>query len=39
MSDRVILAPEGEKIGSALVPKGMVGLGTIYSVTINGIFS
>jgi HTH-type transcriptional regulator, global nitrogen regulator NrpRI len=38
MSDRVILAAEGEKIGEALVPKGMVGLGTICSVTINGIF-
>ena len=38
MSERVALAPEGEKIGSALVPKGMIGLGTICSVTINGIF-
>ena len=38
MSDRVILAEQGEKIGEALVPKGMVGLGTICSVTINGIF-
>ena len=38
MSDRVILAEEGEEIGEALVPKGMVGLGTICSVTINGIF-
>ncbi|OGW32905.1 MAG: hypothetical protein A2X58_03230 [Nitrospirae bacterium GWC2_56_14] len=38
MSDRVILAEEGEEIGDARVPKGMVGLGTICSVTINGIF-
>lgn len=38
MSDRVILASEGERIGDALVPKGMVGLGTVCSVTINGIF-
>jgi repressor of nif and glnA expression len=38
MSDRVILAAEGEKIGDNLVPKGMVGLGTMCSVTINGIF-
>jgi repressor of nif and glnA expression len=38
MSDRVILAEEGEGIGDALVPKGMMGLGTICSVTINGIF-
>jgi hypothetical protein len=38
MSDRVILAAEGETIGDALVPQGMAGLGTICSVTINGIF-
>jgi len=38
MSDRVILADEGEEIGDAIVPKGMAGLGTICSVTINGIF-
>jgi repressor of nif and glnA expression len=38
MSDRVILAPEGESIGDVPVPKGMVGLGTVCSVTINGIF-
>lgn len=38
MSDRVILAAEGQTIGDALVPKGMVGLGTVCSVTINGIF-
>jgi repressor of nif and glnA expression len=38
MSDRVIIADEGEKIGDARVPKGMAALGTICSVTINGIF-
>jgi len=38
MSDRVILADEGEEIGEARVPKGMAALGTICSVTINGIF-
>lgn len=38
MCDRVILAREGEAIGNAVVPKGMVGLGTVCSVTINGIF-
>ena len=38
MSDRAILAAEGQTIGEALVPKGMVGLGTVCSVTINGIF-
>lgn len=38
MSDRVIIAFEGENIGDVPVPKGMVGLGTVCSVTINGIF-
>lgn len=38
MSDRVIMAGGGELIGDALVPKDMVGLGTVCSVTINGIF-
>lgn len=37
MSDRVCLADEGEKIGNVPVPRGMVGLGTVCSVTINGI--
>lgn len=38
MSDRVLLADEGEEIGETRVPKGMAALGTICSVTINGIF-
>lgn len=38
MSDRVVLAKQGEKIGDIEIPKGMVGLGTVCSVTINGIF-
>lgn len=38
MSNRVILAPEGETIGDVIVPEGMMGLGTVCSVTINGIF-
>lgn len=38
MSDRVILASEGEKIGDIVVPDGKVALGTVCSVTINGIF-
>lgn len=38
MSDRVILAGEGEKIGDIVVPDGKVALGTVCSVTINGIF-
>ena len=38
MSDRVLVAQEGEEIGDARVPAGMAALGTICSVTINGIF-
>ncbi|MCX7914158.1 MAG: NrpR regulatory domain-containing protein [Thermodesulfovibrionales bacterium] len=38
MSDRMILAKEGELIGDLIVPKGMVGIGTVCSVTINGVF-
>lgn len=38
MSERVAIAGEGEHIGEVPVPKGMVGFGTICSVTINGIF-
>jgi hypothetical protein len=38
MSNRIVLAKEGEKIGEITVPEGMVGLGTVCSVTINGIF-
>jgi repressor of nif and glnA expression len=38
MSDKVTMAPEGENIGEFIVPEGMVGMGTICSVTINGIF-
>ncbi|MEW5744881.1 MAG: NrpR regulatory domain-containing protein [Nitrospirota bacterium] len=38
MSDRLILARAGERIGDIPVPDGRVGLGTMCSVTINGIF-
>lgn len=38
MSDRLILAKEGEEIGDIIVPEGKIGLGTVCSVTINGIF-
>ena len=38
MSDRLILAREGEQIGDIIVPEEKIGLGTICSVTINGIF-
>jgi repressor of nif and glnA expression len=38
MSNRVVLAGEGEKIGSVVIPEGSIGIGTVCSVTINGIF-
>jgi repressor of nif and glnA expression len=38
MSDRLVIAREGEHIGDVIVPEGKVGLGTVCSVTINGIF-
>lgn len=38
MSDRIAIAHEGERIGDIIVPEGKIGLGTICSVTINGIF-
>lgn len=38
MSDRVIIADSGEHIGDILVPDGREGIGTICSITINGIF-
>lgn len=37
MSDRVFVAHEGQSIGDVIVPEGMVGLGTLCSVTINSI--
>jgi len=38
MSDRVVFCRSGERIGDAVVPEGLIGLGTVCSVTINGIF-
>ncbi|TNF53844.1 DUF128 domain-containing protein, partial [bacterium] len=38
MSDRLVIAGEGEQIGDVIVPEGKIGLGTVCSVTINGIF-
>ena len=37
VSDLVVTAREGEKIGSVVVPHGKVGLGTICSVVVNGV--
>jgi repressor of nif and glnA expression len=38
MNDRLVIAGEGERIGEVIVPEGKAGLGTVCSVTINGIF-
>ena len=38
MSDRLVVGHGGERIGDAMVPERMVGVGTVCSVTINGIF-
>lgn len=38
MSDRVAVVKGGKALGDFFVPEGMVALGTVCSVTINGIF-
>jgi hypothetical protein len=38
MSNRMIFRREGETIGDVVIPEGMIGIGTVCSVTINGIF-
>lgn len=37
VSELVAVASEGEKLGSAIIPKGKIGLATICSVAINGV--
>ncbi len=38
MSDRVVVVKEGGRIGDVTVPRGRVAVGTVCSVTINGVF-
>jgi len=38
MGDRVIVAKAGEGLGSIHVPEGMVAIGTMCSITLNGMF-
>lgn len=38
MSNRIIIAKEGDRIGDIIIPKNKIGIGTVCSVTINGIF-
>jgi repressor of nif and glnA expression len=37
VSDLVIVAREGEKLGSVIIPSGKIGLGTVCSVVTNGV--
>jgi HTH-type transcriptional regulator, global nitrogen regulator NrpRI len=37
MGSRLAIAKEGEQLAGVMVPKGMVTLGTVCSVTVNGI--
>lgn len=37
VTDLVVVVEEGKEIGSSIVPDGMVALGTVCAVTINGI--
>jgi repressor of nif and glnA expression len=37
-SDRIIIARQGEMLGDLCVPPGHVGIGTVCSITLNGIF-
>jgi len=38
MSNRIIIGKGGGRIGDVAVPRGAVGVGTICSITLNGIF-
>lgn len=38
LSNMVKLAYSGEQLGNMIVPEGMIGIGTVCAVTINGIF-
>ncbi|MCE5313244.1 MAG: NrpR regulatory domain-containing protein [Nitrospiraceae bacterium] len=38
MSNRMIIARSGETVGDFIVPEGKAAIGTVCSVTINGIF-
>lgn len=38
ISNRLMIAKSGENIGAITVPQGNIGVGTVCSITINGIF-
>ena len=35
-SELVVLAEQGQKLGEAVVPEGMIGMGTVCSIVVNG---
>lgn len=37
-SNRIVIAKSGDRIGDIIVPEGSIGLGTVCSITINGVF-
>lgn len=37
MSDHVVIRQSGQRLGDVVIPEGKVGIGTVCSVTINGI--
>ena len=37
MGEYVAVIPAGERIGNAVIPPGKIGLGTVCSVTVNGV--
>jgi len=37
MGELMTLVPGGERVGEVTVPKGMVGIGTVCSITLNGV--
>lgn len=37
VSDLVVVAPEGERLGGRLVPEGSMGLATVCSIVFNGV--
>jgi hypothetical protein len=38
MCNKIIMAKNGERIGDVVIPEGTIGLGTVCSITLNGIF-
>jgi len=38
MGTLMCLLPEGEQVGKLMIPEGNVGIGTVCSITVNGIF-